>query len=609
MIITADYKLKLIAAALVWSCWLGTTVGQINNDSVAIQQLISEGFALQKSNLDSALIVSDKAIALSKKKQNINCLANSLKLKATTLYFQGEHEKAIALYLDALNQFDKIHDSIGIAEIYNELGTLWKKQGDLQKAESFFDDALQIFIRLKSLSGQANTLNNIGLVLEREGKYEEALIQYSRSLAIHSEANNKVAMGYCLANLGGVYTQLKRYKEAENALLQSLALRLELNEFQNTAICYTNLGEFYGAQNNFKSAIPYYLKSLEMAKKIGFIDLIQYDYESLSHAYAMINDFKQAYVYHTQYSTYKDSIFDENKNKQLAELQTKYDSEKKEQENLLLSKDNQLKGVSLRKAQLQNYALITILFLMLAVIYLIYTRIRFKQQKVLSDTLLKQEQLRLRSVILTQEQERKRISQDLHDGLGQMLSAVKLNLAAIENIKTADDANEELEKAIELIDESCAEIRNISHNMMPAVLIKSGLIAALNELAKRVSTAAGIKVFVDYDEAIGRFESDYEINIFRVLQELLNNIIKHAQANEVHIHLNKEALHLNIMVEDNGKKFDTKLIEISKGNGWYNINSRLNLLNAKLEIESNSDSGTVVFIDVPVVQSVNKKES
>ncbi len=602
---TAVSKLKFIAATHVLCCCISIAVAQVNNDSIAIQQLLTKGFALQKGNLDSAIIIADKAIALSKDKHNLRGLANSLKLKATTVYFQGEHEKAIALYLEALNQFDQIHDSIGIAEIYNELGTLWKKQGDLKKAASFFNDALQIFIRLKNVSGQANTLNNIGLLLEREGKYEEALKDYALALAIHKEANNKVAMGYSLANLGGVYTQLKRYKEAEQALLQSLAIRTELNEIQNIAICYTNLGEFYGAQNNFKSAIPYYLKSLEMAKKIGFIDLIQYDYESLSHSYSMINNYKQAYEYHTQYSTYKDSVFNENKNRQLTELQTKYDSEKKEQQNLLLSKENQLKSISLRKALLQNYALITILFLMLAVIYLIYTRIRFKQQKVLSDTLLKQEKLRLRSVILTQEQERKRISQDLHDGLGQMLSAVKLNLAAIETTKADNDANAELEKAILIIDESCSEIRNISHNMMPAVLIKSGLIAALNELAKRISTAAGIKVFVDYDEAIGRFESDYEINIFRVIQELLNNIIKHAKATEVHIHLNNEVGNLNIMIEDNGKKFDTKLIEISNGNGWYNINSRLNLLNAKLEIESHNDSGTVVFIDVPFSKVVN----
>lgn len=599
------FKINLLN--LLFTCFFSQVYCQSISDSVLINNLIVKGFEVQKSNLDSAIFIAQKAIDWSQKIKYPRGIATGLKLMATTVYFKGEHEKAMELYLTSLKQFEQLKDSNGVAGIYNELGTLLKKQGDLKKAKAYFNDALKIFSAVHNAPEEANTLNNIGIVHEMQGEYTEALNSYLTSLAIHKKSNNKVAMGYCLANLGGVYTNLKMFKEAEQALLQSLEIRLELKEFQNIAICYTNLGEFYSAQNRVKSALPFYIKSLDMAQQTGFIDLIQYDYEKLSDCYSKLNDFKKAYEYHTLYAAFKDSVFDENKNKQIIELQTKYDTEKKEQQNLLLKKENQLKGISLRKAQLQNYFLIAIVILVLAVVYLFYNQLKTKQKQLLSDAMLRQEQLRLRSVILMQEQERKRISQDLHDGIGQMLSAVKLNLAAIDN-KELTESNDEiqLEKAIVLIDESCSEIRNISHNMMPAILIKSGLIAALNELAKRVSTSSGIKIFVDHDEHIGRIESDYEINLFRIVQELLNNIIKHAAATEVHIHLNKEAENLNLMIEDNGKVFDKSLIEKSNGNGWYNINSRLTIMNGKIDIESNKDSGTVVFIDVPLLNSVNK---
>lgn len=599
------FKVSLII--LFVTCFFSRVNSQSISDTVQINNLVVKGFEVQKSNLDSAILIAQKAIDWSQKIKYQKGLATSLKLMATTVYFKGDHEKAMELYLTSLKQFELLKDSNGVAGIYNELGTLWKKQGDLKKAKAYFNDALKIFSSVHNAPEEANTINNIGIVHEMQGEYTEALNSYLTSLAIHKKSNNKVAMGYCLANLGGVYTNLKMFKEAEDALLQSLEIRIQLKEFQNIAICYTNLGEFYSTQNNVKAALPFYLKSLDMAQQTGFIDLIQYDYEKLSDCYSKLSDFKKAYEYHTLYAAFKDSVFDENKNKQIAELQTKYDTEKKEQQNLLLKKENQLKGISLRKAQLQNYFLLAIVILVLAVVYLFYNQLKARQKQVLSDAMLKQEQLRLRSVILMQEQERKRISQDLHDGIGQMLSAVKLNLAAIDN-KELTESNDEiqLEKAIVLIDESCSEIRNISHNMMPAILIKSGLIAALNELAKRVSTTSGIKIYVDHDESIGRIESDYEINLFRIVQELLNNIIKHAAATEVHIHLNKEAENLNLMIEDNGEVFDKSLIEESKGNGWYNINSRLTIMNGKIDIESNKDSGTVVFIDVPLLMSVNK---
>ena len=140
--------------------------------------------------------------------------------------------------------------------------------------------------------------------------------------------------------------------------------------------------------------------------------------------------------------------------------------------------------------------------------------------------------------------------------------------------------------------------------MMPALLVKSGLVSAVEELAAKSGTTAALSIHIDHDENIGRLQQETEINIFRIIQELLNNIIKYAEATEVHIQFIREDNYLSLLIEDNGKGFDKNLLATSKGNGWHNIQSRLELIQGTIEIDSQPGNGTVVHIEVPLKRNI-----
>jgi signal transduction histidine kinase len=200
-------------------------------------------------------------------------------------------------------------------------------------------------------------------------------------------------------------------------------------------------------------------------------------------------------------------------------------------------------------------------------------------------------------VINSQEKERTRISAELHDGLGQVLSAARLNLAAMEGNAVEGP---QLQKALGLIDRSCKELREISHDMMPSLLMKAGLVAAAKELIEGIKQGGKVDVGLDVELMEERLPADIELNLFRVLQELLTNIYKYAKATEVQIQIIREEKGITMMVEDNGVGFDPEHLKSSSGNGWYNIQSRVRLMGGEYEIDSRIDSGSVITVSVPL---------
>ena len=224
---------------------------------------------------------------------------------------------------------------------------------------------------------------------------------------------------------------------------------------------------------------------------------------------------------------------------------------------------------------------------------LFHNKNKLIQQRILTAEIQKQEKLRLKAIIDSQETERQRIAAELHDGLGQVLSAARVNLAA------SDQSDIHFATALDLIDKSCSDLREISHNMMPSLLKKAGLTAALYEIADRINQAGKVIVSIDHDEKFERLKPEIEIQIFRIAQELINNILKYAEASEVQIQLMKEEDVFTMMVEDNGKGFDKEILNTTSGNGWYNINSRLKLISGEVEIDTRPGSGTVITLIIP----------
>ncbi len=204
-----------------------------------------------------------------------------------------------------------------------------------------------------------------------------------------------------------------------------------------------------------------------------------------------------------------------------------------------------------------------------------------------------------------EEKERKRIAEDLHDRLGSMLSTIKLYFNSLQT-PTASEKGErqaQFEKANALLDQATDEVRNIAHNMVSSVLAKFGLKSQLQTLEQTLVDSKQLNVEIKTHGLKDRLDNFMEIQVYRIIQELVNNTIKHAKASNLSSQLNRFKEVLNIVVEDNGVGFDPKLIQLQEqgGMGMKNIQTRIHGLDGSLQIDSGTGHGTTKSIDLPLV--------
>lgn len=520
--------------------------------------------------------------------------------------YQSGFEKALDYFLQSLKIEERLGEKQSIAEVYVNIGNVYMAMKNYDKALEYYSTYEKINRGMGNKYSIPEVYNNMGQVLSMKNDLVKAKKYFEDGITVSRETGNRNMEASCMAGIAALLTVDEKFREAVDLMKRSITMHEELQNQEELTNSLNQLGMIYNKMKNYDDAIGVLYRSISISRKIGLKKNIANAYASIAESYERKNDFENAYRSMYYYSAYTDSVLNEKNTRIVAEMESKFQNEKKEKENALLTQENEKKELALTKKQTQLYLLAGAIALIVFASAYLYNRNKLKQQLTMNEEILKQEKLRLSAIINTQEEERKRISSELHDGLGQMFSAVRINVAALENkLKLNGDSKEKFSGILEMIDDSCKELRNISHNMMPALLVKSGLIPALKELASKASNSDSIMIHVDYDENIQRPSPEIEINIFRIVQELASNIQKYSSATKLNISLNEANNQLTLMLEDNGKAFSKTLLENSKGNGWYNINSRLRMMNGKIELDSKEEKGTVVTIEVPYVKNTS----
>ena len=276
-----------------------------------------------------------------------------------------------------------------------------------------------------------------------------------------------------------------------------------------------------------------------------------------------------------------------------------------------LQNEKQIQALSIRQKSTLNYLLTTSVVVLLIVGSLLYRNFRHRQQLARQREELQQQHIQqlemdkqliaVDAMLKGQEEERSRLAKDLHDGLGGLLSGVKYSLSNMkDNLIVTPDNMAVFERSLDMLDTSIKELRRVAHNMMPEMLTKFGLDEALKEYTNAVNATKLLAVKYQSLGMEDRIEKSTEIIIYRIVQELLNNVLKHAEASEAFIQLIRENRRLNIVVEDNGKGFDTGILNDNKGAGWTNIHSRVEYLKGQMDLHSEPGKGTLVNIEFNV---------
>jgi signal transduction histidine kinase len=570
-------------------------IANSNDDKARITAYRSLVKILLLKDFDECLNSATEGAALAEKLKDHAALGELQKSIGMAWYFKGSYDSAANYYYKALDVLKRSNDKTEEAGVLNELGKLYRKTRDLDRALQMYDEAFTIYKDNNNDNEMATILNESGVVFEYKGDYTEAINRYRQSLAIREKMNDTVGKAYSLNFIGGVYTLEKKFTEAEDYLQQSLDLRQQLKDTFAIALTYADLGYMFAEQNNLDKAMQQYKLSNEIAARMKFADLLLGNYKELSVIAEKKGDTKLSLDYYKKHIALKDSIFSNEKMKQIEQLNAKYQAEKKEQQ------------LQLQKAEItkKNYLLLGLLTALAMLVFAgisFYRKRRIQHELRLQSEVMKQQDMATRAVINAEENERKRIAADLHDGVGQMMSAAKMNLSAFENeIPFASEAQKySFENVISLVDESCKEIRSVSHQMMPNALLKSGLASAIKEFIDKISNRV-IKINL-YTEGLNeRLDGNVETVLYRVIQECVNNVIKHSGAGNLDISLIRDQDGISATVEDNGRGFDINDKQKFEGIGLKNISSRIKFLKGTVEFDSSPGKGTLVAIHVPLV--------
>lgn len=411
---------------------------------------------------------------------------------------------------------------------------------------------------------------------------------------------------------------------------------------------YEDIGLYYNRKHQNDSALIFYKKLMDLpddpyirAQKFnGYLDLAElsikennrekaksyfnkaelyYNKSDSIRSYFNLDRFKAIYFYEktaqydSAYFALKSSIAKEHKldyrsnSLKISELNVKLRTAEKEKE--IIQKETQINEEKRKKTQLLIGSL-SLFSLGSIIIYLVYKNSRKKNQikeqeiqieRERSEKILKEQELRLIDAMIEgQEKERKLVAEELHDNVASTLSAANIQLNYfIQNKTKAENSEEILKKASDLLSNAYRDVHAMSHEKNSGVIAEKGLLSLVKDLAKNVSVTNKIQVDVKSSELTERLENSTEIKIFRTIQELVNNIVKHAQASEATISMTQHDDLLNIMIEDNGIGFDFQESKWS-GIGLKNIERRIESMEGIMEVDSNINRGTTIILEIPI---------
>ncbi|WP_425635887.1 tetratricopeptide repeat-containing sensor histidine kinase [Algoriphagus yeomjeoni] len=587
---------------------------------------------LKYSDPPKALEYGYESISIAKKNGYQALQAYASNNVGVVFWAKSDYDSA-AYYLDETRElYTSLNNERGVAVTSVNLGLILQNKGDYDASLEYQLEALRIINSLEDQGMKGSILTNIGNVHFLNEKFDKAKTYYFEALEFKKslpEDQFRQNLQKTLLNIGNVYDRLANQDSAIYYFQEALPYALDANDTKSQALIYTDLGHAFSekgdinlansyfekamavystgsyendydysillyslAQNELKRknipvAIKFAEQSIELSKKLDNLNRLKDGYGLLAEVYEANNQFGKALIAHKFQKVYADSLLNIETNKEIAELETKYETERKDQQIILLDQENSIQQATNQRNSTIIIALILVLLLILLVFYLWRKQANINQQKVLSEQKSRLREAQIQAVISSEEKERKRFASDLHDSMGQLVSALTMNIQGLKN--TSNDPlvrNEIVDNSTVLLNDIQREIRNIAFNLMPQVLTNEGLIPALQELIARINKSNQVIAKVQVFGIEERLNEVFEISLYRILQEWISNVLKYAEATELLIQFTAHEEEVIITVEDNGNGFDLKTFENSRGNGWRNINTRLNLIKGSMDIDT-----------------------
>lgn len=552
----------------------------------------------------------------------------------------GEYDQALVHNQRALELYEKANYIIGVASIKINIGNIRLYFGDYNDAVRLYFEGIDMYKQEKDTLRLMTSYMNIGTLFYQNDYLEEALNYYEQAIAWAKIFGDKTILSDLHYNIGNTFFRLEQYDKFENHLDTALIFAQTTDHTFGLVNVYNSLLRYSRHQNQKEKTIHYSEQALKYAEVYGnpynltetyiargasyfaFDQLVQaendlktafdlahnHNYKQflaetnmfLAQIYAGKQNYQQAFNYMNAYTSLADSLFNVEKQKELQELDRKYQIVKKENElkNQQLTIEMKEREIY-RKNRIITSSSVFIVFISVS-LFLMYKVQENKKKlakKELQRTKTEREKEVVKALLEGEEKERSRIARELHDGINGNLAALKLNMTSLHNPSFNH-----------LIDTTMEEVRNLSHNLMPEVVLKFGLKEALVQYINFTENDKGTRFDYHFAGNPKLISDEIAVNVYRIIQELVSNSLKHAEASEIHIQLIINDGKLSIAVEDNGNGFDINTSEkhaFGKGIGLSNVENRITYLHGNFDIHSSTHTGTSINIQIPLKKHQN----
>lgn len=600
-------KLKaLFALCSKWDSYSPDTLYKYASQAKAVAQQLKDNkatllaeyylaaFLYQQNKLDTAQQMNSNVFAQYSKLYSYDSVYVKLFRLTTNIYLRKEqYDSAQAKDLELISLAEKYKDTFALAIGTLGLGNVNNKLQKKDEALYWYYKALDLMTNDVYKRKLCFVYNNMAIVYYKKAMEDSMFYCINQGLKYSEESGNITDYANALFLYGGMLAEFNKTKEAEEAFKKGLEQRKKIGDIYYLISDMAQFALFYINSNQPQKGIALSLEGIGIAEKNHY-PVLQDLYMSLERSYQASGDYKNATKALEQLLAIKDSVYEKNSADAMAEMQTKYDVQKKE--NTIIQQQ-----YDLAKKNFFIYSIAGLLAATLLFGYFFF-QYRKKNQRLKLQALEMEEKKKITAAVMkAEEDERKRIASDLHDSVAQKMVVAKLNLEVFGN--NTSDMNELQQKVYHniysLLEESTTEVRNLSHSMMPQAFARSGFVRALEDFFEKIEKP-GLKISFT---ASGTFEAippDTTLMIYRIIQETVQNVLKHAKATKLDVCIAAANNELEVTVEDNGAGFAVNALDVSLSDGIRNIYSRVEYLDGKIEISSQPGQGTVIAIVIPL---------
>ncbi len=596
------YNMDSAAACYIKMHELSQKMDYLNGD---LKYYANYTFILnQQGNYAKSLKLNLESLALAKRKGTKEQIAVCLFNTGSSYNNMAKYNEAITFYLQAVQVFEELNLNKNLAVAYDNIGGVFSNIGQPEKGFRYHVKALEKARQIADTAEMASANLNAGMQLNKLNRLEEAEKYSNNALDLAKKIKSTYLEINANVTLAEIYVKQNKTDKsivyALRAFESATAIDSKYSEMEALKI----MTRCYYMKKDFKSTLEYGEKTISFGRKNGISSGLYNVYKIVSSAYAETGNYKAGYENLMISKNLQDVANEKEITKEIEQLEINYQITKKEKQILELQ---QVK----KQQQLLIWGLTSGIAVILMISLLIYKNYRQKRKLMLADATLQQQKinelqtetrlLATRSVLQGQEEERTRLAKDLHDGLGSILSGAKYSFSHVKSNLTISPENSlAFDRSIALLDTSIKELRRIAHNMMPEALVRFGLDTALKDFCDSIDQSHALHVtyqsFELNDDTIPQSKTS---SIYRIIQELVNNSLKHANAQTALVQLIKKEDMLSITVEDDGRGFDAAILKNNTGIGYLNLKKRVAYINGKMDVQTAVGKGTSITIEIP----------